>query len=300
MNKRIWLYWSKTAGSEYGNFGDELGPYIISRLGKNDVRYLPFPRSGLYLFLGVVRAVLTRRKPVQDLISTVLFLCSRADYVMSAGSIIGWGRGARRIVWGSGVISGADIIPPAKFVAVRGQETYNLLTQQGYDAPHVFGDPALLLPLVYHPTVEKKYRAGIILHYIHESVVNVDELPDDVLVINLMDDIERVISKILSCERIVSTSLHGIIVSNAYGIEALWAQVPDLPLSGDSMKFKDYFSSVDINYYEPVNLLDLNFEKLDPVFIARGDQMTIQKNLGKLQDELLRVAPFDVSHCHNS
>jgi len=297
MNKKIWLYWSKTGDSEHGNFGDELGPYIISRLGANEIRYLPFPRSGLYLFLGVVRAVLNRRKPVQDLINTVLFLCSGADYVMSAGSIIGWGRGSRRLVWGSGVISGADIIPPAKFFAVRGKETYHLLTKQGYDAPDVFGDPALLLPLVYHPSVEKRYRVGIILHYAHEGVVNIDELPNDVLIIDLMDDIERVISKILSCERIISTSLHGIIVSNAYGIAALWAHVPELPLSGDSIKFKDYFSSVGVVYYEPVSMRELKFEALDSIFLEHEGQVTIQMDLSELQDGLLRVAPFDVNRC---
>ena len=294
MNRKIWLYWSKTGGSTHGNFGDELGPYIISRLGANDVRYLPFPRSGLYLFLGVLRAVLNRRKPVQDLINTVLFLCSGANYVMSAGSIIGWGRGSRRLVWGSGVISSADVIPPATFFAVRGKETNDLLTKQGYDAPGVFGDPALLLPLVYHPEVEKSYRVGLILHYAHEGVVNVDELPSDVLVINLMDDIERVISKILSCERIVSTSLHGIIVSNAYGIAALWAHVPELPLSGDSIKFKDYFSSVGVDYYQPINMRELKFEGLDSIFMEYKDRAEIQIDLSELQEGLLAVAPFDV------
>ena len=57
---------------------------------------------------------------------------------------------------------------------------------------------------------------------------------------------------------IFSTSLHGLIISHAYGIPAIWIKAGNI--GTDGFKFKDYFSSVNIPYYSPIKLeeFDLN------------------------------------------
>jgi len=78
----------------------------------------------------------------------------------------------------------------------------------------------------------------------------------DIKVINLINkDIELVINDILSCEKTISSSLHGLIVSDAYNIPNKWVKFND-KLCGDDTKFYDYFKSVkrvDINYIDCLN-----------------------------------------------
>mgnify|MGYP001769832243 CR=1 FL=1 len=54
---------------------------------------------------------------------------------------------------------------------------------------------------------------------------------------------EAVIDKILSCRHIVSSSLHGIITANAYGIPVRWIQF-DTNVFGDNTKYYDHFASI--------------------------------------------------------
>ena len=56
-----------------------------------------------------------------------------------------------------------------------------------------------------------------------------------------------IINEILSCERIVSSSLHGLITAQSYDIPCFWFKQNYIP--GDDIKFYDYFESVyDIDY----------------------------------------------------
>tara|TARA_B110001469_G_C9647981_1_gene328826 strand:- start:5861 stop:6772 length:912 start_codon:yes stop_codon:yes gene_type:complete len=295
MSKRIWSHWYRNTGAKYGNFGDELGPYIIRKLSQDSVHHLPFPRSGFLLFLSATRAFIMRRRGIRDYIDCIRFIFSGDDYVLSAGSIIAWGSGPRRIIWGSGIISLQDKIPAAKFLAVRGEETRKLLIEQGHSAPDVVGDPGLLAPMVYTPSLGKKHQLGVVLHYIHADEIDAASLPDGVIVINLLDDIETVIEAICSCERILSTSLHGIIVAHAYRISALWVDVPTLPLTGDNVKFKDYFSSVGIASYTPLHLKEIDMRNVDEVFAGRAKQSDTQVDLDLLRKNLLSVAPFKLA-----
>lgn len=44
--------------------------------------------------------------------------------------------------------------------AVRGPLTKKVLEEYGFKCPDVFGDPAILMPLIYNPNVKKQTKAG--------------------------------------------------------------------------------------------------------------------------------------------
>src|SRR5699024_370867 len=121
----------------------------------------------------------------------------------------------------------------------------------GYDCPDVFGDPAILLPrYLLGNGANPAYKIGVIPHY-----VNMDEarrrLPrsSDVLLIHVMRPVQDVVKDICNCAFTVSSSLHGLIVSHAFGVPSAWIAM-EAPLAGDGVKFLDYYASAGIA--EPV------------------------------------------------
>lgn len=168
---------------------------------------------------------------------------SQADAV-SVGSI------ARRAgtgvkVLGSGIISKSDrVIADADWKFVRGPYTRERVKFFGGECPKIYGDPALLLPMIVEPS-EKKYEVGMVPHGVDFSFVT-DKYKDHNIVGLGTRNYKNVIEKITQCESIISSSLHGIICAHAYGIPAAWVK-SNTKLKGDNVKFEDYFASVDID-----------------------------------------------------
>ena len=108
-------------------------------------------------------------------------------------------------------------------------------------------------------------------------------------------DIESVICEILSCKYILSTSLHGIIVSHAYGIPALWMEKGYIDTDG--FKFNDYFSSVGISpytafkNYDEILSEDFNIENF---FELNKECALPNVSIRDIQKSLLSVAPFKI------
>ena len=110
-------------------------------------------------------------------------------------------------------------------------------------------DPAIILPAFYTGSKTKKYRYGVIPHYIDSHVT----VPDGMLKIDITSGIQNVVDAILQCEEIITSTLHGLIVAHAYGVPAVWAEFSDKVVGG-GFKFRDYLLSVDIPPYKPLNL----------------------------------------------
>lgn len=152
-------------------------------------------------------------------------------------------------IWGSGFMNepwpDKKFVKPKKIHAVRGPQTRQIYIDRGIACPEVYGDPALLLPRYYFPKVEKKYKLGIIPHYVDQDnkwVKWKGELPY-VKVIDILSGVHNVVDEILSCEMIISSSLHGVIAADAYGIPNKWVEFSD-KVGGGGFKFRDYFKSV--------------------------------------------------------
>lgn len=151
-------------------------------------------------------------------------------------------------IWGAGCISASVPLVgrPKKISAVRGWLSNERLKKAGLPAPDIVGDVALLLPRLYEPRRNLERRSlGVIPHCFewNEEFFRRTREWEDVRVIDICGGIEGVIEQIVACDRIVSSSLHGIICADAYGVPSIWLRASDKPV-GDGFKFRDYFSSV--------------------------------------------------------
>lgn len=213
------------------------------------------------------------------------------------------------IVWGSGV-SGQErtFVYPNNILAVRGPKTKEFCDRYGISCPEVYGDPALLLPLVYKASppalphregASKKYRLGIIPHVVdqqHPVIREVKEkYADEILVIDLAhyEKWTDVIDQICSCDCILSSSLHGLIVSDAYQIPNCWIELTGR-ISGGHFKYYDYASSVERSFGKPIkieNFADVRdlMDHTDDVFSKANAEI-----IKALQEGLIRVAPFQI------
>ena len=162
------------------------------------------------------------------------------------GSILG-GANEHAEVWGSGFIREGERVlgRPRAIHAVRGPLSRKALLDQGIDCPAVFGDPALLLPKFYIPKVEKRYSVGIIPHYRDKTHPWIDRYRRDsqVRILDIESGIQEFVQQVGSCEVVLSSSLHGLICADAYGVSNTWVQFSDEVLGGD-FKFRDYRLSV--------------------------------------------------------
>jgi len=140
------------------------------------------------------------------------------------------------VIWGSGIRDRATQPPKVNFDirAVRGPLTRKRMIENGYSCPEIYGDPAILLPLFYNPEVRKKYDYTIIPHYYKE-----DEVPmqyRDKVMSTFTSDWKGFIERIVASEYVISSSLHGLILAEVYGVPAILYDVEK-----DVFKYEDYF-----------------------------------------------------------
>jgi len=156
---------------------------------------------------------------------------------------------ANAIVWGTGCIDSRRIGgSPKKIYSVRGTITRGELLNRGISCPEIYGDPALLYPMIYNPKIEKKYKWGIIPHYIEfESERDIQILRNleqqGFKIIDICAGKDKFIDELLEVENVVSSSLHGLIAADAYGIPNARVNISN-KLIGGHFKFKDYCMSM--------------------------------------------------------
>ncbi len=300
MDKKINLYWYQHPGGA-GNFGDALNPYIVEKLSGIPPRFYNINLLNHSKFLNLkvlVKNLQNKKINFSEFLDYFIYDYLRHKKVILAiGSILRYKSGKNFLVWGSGIIKASAEFGEAKFLAVRGRYTEKRLIELNYNLPVAYGDPAILLPKIYKPTIWKKYKLGIIPHFIHyEELKNLNNT--EIKIINLLNPVEDIIEDINSCELTISTSLHGIIVSHSYKIPSLWIEV-DSPnkLFGDNIKFKDYFSSVDLEEYQPFVIDENNFQ-LDKIIdlFRKNTSLVLPREsiIEQIQKSLIDCAPFNV------
>lgn len=251
---------------KHRNWGDELNYFLLREItGKNVSSYI-------------------------DLIGYY----NRAKYnYLVIGSIIEDFTNSNSIIWGSGAIAGEKPLKsiPHKVCAVRGKLSRNYLLSQGVECPDIYGDPALLLPLLYNPCVNKEYKLGVVPHhtdYNHGIVKLLEKAGAHIISMERYNDWHEVIDEINKCEFILSSSLHGLIVADAYRVPNVWVSIGD-NIIGAGFKFKDYFSSVGRGDVEPLKLSDM--DSIDDVLAMSKTYKPIKFNPAPL----INAAPWKLN-----
>lgn len=165
------------------------------------------------------------------------------------------------VVWGSGWNGKA---PAESFTtkrldirAVRGPLTADFLTKRGFDVPPVFGDPALLLPLVcqgrFKPNPIREFAIVPNLHDIHLPALLCHR--NDI--ISPLLGWNTVVTQILEAKLILASSLHGLIIAEAFGIPARYVRFSE---TESLFKYEDYYQGTGRMTVDYVTSIDEGME----------------------------------------
>lgn len=204
------FYWKE---GNFINFGDYLSLKIVERIA------------------GTPSKVYNKRTPNQDrkllALGSILYFANQND-----------------VVWASGINGKRLDKKDYRFTdldvrAVRGPLTRAFLFDNfGIAAPEIYGDPALLIPYLF-PEFKKSENPQhpyiIISHYddVHFFQDNTDGR-----VVYCTEPWDVIINKILDSHFVISSSLHGVIVAEAYGIPARLLRLSE---KEGLFKFLDYY-----------------------------------------------------------
>lgn len=209
----------------------------------------------------------------------------KTHHLMAVGSILGGNGFFDAVVWGSGIKSFDQIsslgkrryIQKLDVRAVRGPLTREALIRCGYNCPEAYGDPAVLMPFIYQPEVQKSHSVGLILHYMHDIPISSDTKNIDIRT----DNYVKFMGELCSCEKIISSSLHGIILAEAYGIPAVFlGESRDFEM----LKYYDWYLSTGRKNVKIASSLE---EAMNMQHLALPD-------LTMMQESLLKTFPYDL------
>lgn len=208
------------------NFGDYLNYDLVSNLTDKKVQWVPYNYN--------------------------------KEYYMAIGSILQVATD-KTIVWGSGLIDDKQlpIKKPKEILAVRGPLTRKRLLDAKIKCPEIYGDPALLIPEYYFPNNEKEFDLGIIPHYVDKhNDFFLQKFNSNIKIIDIeQPNYKKFIDDVTSCKKIISSSLHGIIIADAYDIPALRIKFSNKIIGGD-FKFNDYYLSVNRDIQKAIQIND--------------------------------------------
>ena len=232
MNKTIKLFYYKSKSGRL-NFGDELSPEIVNYITGLRVQRVNRNQCNLIAIGSILDKQLKFYNQLHNRISLKM-----SDPVF---------------VWGSGLIINKKIKKPFFItLALRGKFTENNLDlSTDLDIP--LGDPALFVNNMLGLQV-KRSGIGIVPHYTDKNHPIINDLKNiqNVKIIDVERNGSEVSSEIATCDFIISSSLHGLVVADSFGIPNYRVKLFD-NLKGGNFKFRDYASALgrkDIKPYE--------------------------------------------------
>ncbi|UNK70150.1 polysaccharide pyruvyl transferase family protein [Microbacterium sp. H1-D42] len=190
------------------NFGDMLTPWLLPRYGI--VPVYREPRRAQLIGVG-----------------------SLLEFVDREFSGVLWGTGLMRDI--------AHPLPNVTALALRGPLTAERL---GLAVEPAYGDPGILVARHVAPPPPDG-RIAVVPHGHHRGHQRLTDLIDvaDARVVNVHQGAVSAIREIAAARAVVTTSLHGLITADSYGIPAFWTTL-NPPLTGGDFKFRDYEATV--------------------------------------------------------
>lgn len=248
--RRVRLSWERST-----NWGDALNPFIVEALTGRPV--IPVNYGAMRSFI-VIGSVIEKA-----------------------------GQGSS--IWGAGLMYPNTVLKskPDKVYAVRGPLTREILLSNGVECPSVYGDPAVLLPLLHRPRQSRKdYAVGIVPHYVDADSEWIAEQRhiDGVKIIDVRQDTFSFVEQVVSCDAILSSSLHGLICADAYGVPNAHVRISEA-VGGGAFKFDDYRLGVGGDRYNHLDADDIR-----P--LADCSKVTSLCDVSGSQIRLLSSCPF--------
>jgi hypothetical protein len=269
--RRVRLYRWRRKESQHGNFGDEITIPILDRLF--GVEALPVGLESAE-FLGA---------------GSILEF-----YVRKIGRPPAWRRFFRSRdlhVWGTGTLFDQhEIRWPQKlhFHALRGSLTAERVGAK--DIP--LGDPGILSArLIRRPKTESS--VAVVPHFLDTK--RLPDLPRHWRVVDPEQPVDAVLSQIASAELVLSSSLHGLIAADSFGIPCVWmAFLGDRPRGqpphSAAHKFSDYASARGRDFNAPVTWAEA--VGLPDEMLA-GKATKVGRDLEAWQEQLISAFPCE-------
>jgi hypothetical protein len=212
-NGAIRLSWAKSGDhNRFSNLGDSLSPIMVGAVSGRRIVNRPFD--------------------------------SPEERLCAVGTLGHHQRNGRIHYWGPAFDLSADARPfvrsegtDYRIHALRGPLSRSVVLAADIEAPEVYGDPVWFLPkIVKADGIEKKYDLGVVLHISELTEQTPGGLPkpqfkryelgafaDRAKIFGTFTDatwpaMETLIRELLACRRIVTTSFHGLVIAEAYGI----------------------------------------------------------------------------------
>ena len=270
-------HWHATAWGQSGqNFGDELSGVLLRLLTNGHMR----------LHAGEASARLLAVGSIVDL---------------SAPGDVLWSTGVKQAPNGEGERTKlASLLQGSTITAMRGPRSRAIIHQVTGEqdrVPPVYGDGALLLPLFFPHLVRHSIESSpqlqvLVLPHYHEHAHTVDTLaaftnhsrlrdPYSLKLASIMDPWPLLLRAITSADLVVTSSLHGVIVAEAFGVPARYWRTPASkePLH----KYHDYYEGTD-------RVGDMPYATSLPAALTMGGQPPIP-DLAAIQNRLLHAFP---------
>jgi hypothetical protein len=235
------LYYCKSK-----NFGDALNPLIFEQVLGVPVRYA----KKRYAELCGIGSVLDNLMASSSVVNRMIQAYLSPIHVFTSGFTFPSQK--------------ANARPIRKMVihAVRGKQTRQQLVDLGIlaaDQPVAYGDAGLFAPLLLERDVPKKYFCGIIPHISERDCAEIEALSKAIhnsVVIDFEQKPMEVLKQMASCEVIISSAMHGLVVADALGLPNIWMKVSNRIIGG-RYKFDDYYSAYADYKKEPVAVYDV-------------------------------------------
>lgn len=253
-NKVNLIYWRK-----HVNLGDALAPVILDWMLK--------------------------RKDIE-----IDCVTDKTYALATVGSIVDLGR-FDSTIWGSGLQSFESMVNISKasykkldIRAVRGPYTRQALLACGYHCPEIYGDPGILMPEIYMPeNIVKEDKIILVNHYsVKDS--HIKKCNENVEILDIKTaDYKGFIDSLCTAKKVISSSLHGIILAESYGIPSVFL-LSD-PKNKEILKYYDWYFST--NRFSVKIALSLE-EALSM------EPMQLPDNLEIMRKQLIKAFPYDL------
>lgn len=206
--KKVQLYWWNVIT----NWGDLLSPLLLNRFSNVNITWSPVESAEIVC--------------VGSLLGNLI----KSDYT--------------GIILGTGKLFEDGVVPPfAKILALRGP-----LTAAGVKGSFALGDPGLLADELINVD-EKLHNLGLVPHWSdHTLAKNPLFLQYKPLIINSYDDPLSVVRQIGSCKKIVSSSLHGLILADAFNIPRRFEATASWSREGRDFKVRDHNAAINLPF----------------------------------------------------